>query len=83
MSNFIFGRHDSDRHDVYFSALNQFQTTLNQNYNRLARDCKTLHNQDQESEDFEDDIMNAVKDVEIARFKLAEKIRNHRRAMGW
>lgn len=83
MRNSIFGRDDSDRHDVYFSVINQYYLRANQSYNRLCREIGTLDNQDQESEDFEGDIMNAIKDLEKAKIQLGQKIDAHRKFMGW
>ena len=83
LQNFIFGRNDSDRHDVYFSVINQYYLRANRSYNRIRREIGTLDNNDQESEDFESDIMNAIKDLEEAKNRLGEKLDAHRKAMGW
>lgn len=80
--NFIM-RDDTDRHDVYFSVLNQYHLRAVQSYNRLCREIKTLDNNDQVSEDYESDIMSAVKDMEVAKLRLSQKLERHRRAMGW
>lgn len=83
MSSFIFGRHDSDRHDVYFSVLNQAHISLVQICHRVNRELGTLSNGDQESDDFDADIVSALKDVSDARAKLGSAIAKHRHLMGW
>ncbi len=83
MSNSIFGRDDSERHDVYFSVLNKYYHTLLKAEASMERDLRTLNNSDMESDEFEADIKSLLKDAMESRAKVGAKIVKHRRHMGW
>ena len=62
--NLIFGRHDSDRHDEYFAIVNATYNKINLALSDYRQDLIAISKGDQESEDFDDDILNLFSDIE-------------------
>lgn len=81
--NFIFGRHDSERHDEYFGLVNTYYLDLVRRENEFVANLAGLNDGSQESQDFGEDLLNLFDDLRTQRAKIGQKIAAHRKAMGW
>ena len=80
--NFIFGRHDSKRHDEYFEIVDSACARLLKVSVDLIEDLVALDKGDQESEDFENDILNLFADIGKSRSDVIMRLNVHLKAMG-
>ena len=81
--NFIFGLHDSERHDEYFGIVNTYYLDLVRLENEFLANLAGLNDGSQESEDFDEDANSLFDDLRTQRTKIGQKISAHRKAMGW
>ena len=81
--NFIFGRHDSKRHDEYFDVVDTYYLRLVRLEDEFLDDLTGLSDGSQETEDMDEDATNLFDDLRTQRAKIGQKIAAHRKAMGW